>query len=226
MSDISVLRQLAERAAVVELARAGAAEATGSSENFERHVLEAADVLAQMFLVDAIGVPYVIEALKSHGPLVRPGDLLAATELASDAIARIADERPAVLHPDCSKWIDTAIVEFDSADRDRVAAAATLVMSVDGISMPGDLPLTDELRDLAGECTAADLRAGIRVRELHAKELADSSTRLAELLQTLEHPMLNRGLTLEEAVNELSGEDRVHAEELLASLPTILCVVR
>ena len=226
MAGPDVLRQLAERAVVAELAAAAAADAVDDHERFEDHVMEAGTVLAQLFAHDPPGVPHVLEAVLTHGPLVRRGDVLAAAHLATDVVAQVADERPAVLHPDCLAWIAEAVDEHDGADPDRVAAAATLSMTVDGITRPGDLPFPDELRTLAGQCTSADLRAGIRVRELHAFALAKSMATMVELLALVEPHMATSSRTLVESIDLLAGEDRVRAEELFACLPTVMQVTR
>ena len=226
MAGPDILRQLAERAVVVELAAAAAADAVDDHHRFEDHVMEAGTVLAQLFAYDPVGVPHVLEAVLTHGPLVRRGDVLAAAHLATDVVAQFTEEWPAVLHPDCSAWIAEALDEHVGADPDRVAAAATLSMTIDGITRPGDLPFPDELRTLAGQCTSADLRAGIRVRELHASALAKSMTTMADLLALVEPHMATSGRTLVESIDLLVGDDRIRAEELFASLPTVMQVSR
>lgn len=226
MAGPDVLRQLAERAVVVELAAAGAADAVADQERFEDHVMEAATVLAQLFAHDPVGVPHVLEAVLTHGPLVRRGDVLAASDLAADVVAQVTDERPAVLHPDCLAWIAEAVDEHDGADPDRVAAAATLRIAIDGITRPGDLPFPEELRALAGQCTFADLQAGIRVREMHACAIDLSRATMAELLALVEQHMATGDRTLVESIDMLAGDDRIRAEELFASLPTVMQVSR
>ena len=182
MAGPDALRQLAERAVVVELAAAAAADAVDDHHRFEGHVMEAGTVLAQLFAYDPLGVPHVLEAVLTHGPLVRRGDVLAAAALATDVVAQVTEEWPAVLHPDCSAWIAEAVDEHVGADPDRVAAAATLRIAIDGITRPGDLPFPEELRALAGQCTFADLQAGIRVREMHACAIDLSRATMADLL--------------------------------------------
>lgn len=226
MAGPDVLRQLVERAVVVELAAAGAADAVADHERFEDHVMEAATVLAQLFAHDPVGVPHVLEAVLTHGPLVRRGDVLAASDLAADVVAQVTDERPAVLHPDCLAWIAEAVDEHDGADPDRVAAAATLRIAIDGITRPGDLPFPEELRALAGQCTFADLQAGIRVREMHACAIDLSRATMAELLALVEQHMATGDRTLVESIDMLAGDDRIRAEELFASLPTVMQVSR
>ena len=81
MAGPDVLRQLAERAVVAELAAAAAADAVDDHERFEDHMMEAGTVLAQLFAHDPPGVPHVLEAVLTHGPLVRRGDVLAAAHL-------------------------------------------------------------------------------------------------------------------------------------------------
>ena len=226
MAGPDVIRQLAERAVVVELAAAAAADAVEDHHRFEDHVMEAGTVMAQLFAYDPLGVPHVLKAVLTHGPLVRRGDVLAAADLATDVVAQVTDERPAVLHPDCSAWIAEAVAEHFGADPDRVAAAATLRIAIDGITRPGDLPFPDELRTLAGQCTSADLRAGIRVREMHASALAKSRATMADLLALVEPHMATSGRTLVESIDLLVGDDRIRAEELFASLPTVMQVSR
>ena len=226
MAGPDVLRQLVERAVVVELAAAGAADAVADHERFEDHVMEAATVLAQLFAHDPVGVPHVLKAVLTHGPLVRRGDVLAAADLATDVVAQVTDERPAVLHPDCLAWIAEAVDEHDGADPDRVAAAATLRIAIDGITRPGDLPFPEELRALAGQCTFADLQAGIRVREMHACAIDLSRATMAELLALVEQHMATGDRTLVESIDMLAGDDRIRAEELFASLPTVMQVSR
>ena len=130
MAGPDVLRQLAERAVVAELAAAAAADAVDDHERFEDHMMEAGTVLAQLFAHDPPGVPHVLEAVLTHGPLVRRGDVLAAAHLATDVVAQVTEEWPAVLHPDCSAWIAEAVAEHFGADPDRVAAAATLRIAI------------------------------------------------------------------------------------------------
>ncbi|MCO5307205.1 MAG: hypothetical protein M9906_14850 [Microthrixaceae bacterium] len=152
--------------------------------------------------------------------------MLAAAHLATDVVAQVTEEWPAVLHPDCSAWIAEAVAEHFGADPDRVAAAATLRIAIDGITRPGDLPFPEELRALAGQCTFADLQAGIRVREMHACAIDLSRATMVELLALVEPHMATSGRTLVQSIDLLTGEDRVRAEELFASLPTVMQVTR
>ena len=99
-------------------------------------------------------------------------------------------------------------------------------MTIDGITRPGVLPFPEELRALAGQCTFADLEAGIRVREMHASALAKSRATMADLLALVEPNMATSGRTLVESIDLLAGEDRVRAEELFACLPTVMQVTR
>ena len=99
-------------------------------------------------------------------------------------------------------------------------------MTIDGITRPGDLPFPEELRALAGQCTFADLEAGIRVREMHASAIDLSRATMAELLALVEPHMATSGRTLVQSIDLLTGEDRVRAEELFASLPTVMQVTR
>ena len=97
-------------------------------------------------------------------------------------------------------------------------------VAIDGITRPGDLPFPEELRALAGQCTFADLQAGIRVREMHACAIDLSRATMADLLALVEPHMATGGRTLVESIDLLAGDDRTRAEELYASLPSVVTI--
>ncbi len=205
------------------LACAASASDDGEHDEYVGTIRDAARLLLGLYEHNPLALPVVLEALAGQSTVVRPADLAAACEWAADAAAKVTDELPAVLHPECSTWVALACSLHPGADPLRVTAAATLIMSIEGIRRPGDLPMTEELSNLAGACTYADLLAGIEVRHLHADALADRAGQLDELMGLVEVRMAD-GATLVEAVDQLHGPDRDRAEVLFASLPAVVNV--
>ena len=102
------------RDATVHLARllhaAALAEDEGDFEGFEARIRDAAEVLARLFEDLPHALPHIFEALALSSPVVRPGDLAAAADWASDAAAEVVGHHPAVLHPQCPVWISSDCV--------------------------------------------------------------------------------------------------------------------
>jgi hypothetical protein len=107
-----------------------------------------------------------------------------------------------------------------------VAAAVSLLPTERGFVRSGGLPLTDELRELSGACMIADLNACADVHLHHGDAMSQRAGVTAELLRILEGAGFAEGGTVGDAVDRLSGADRVRAEEVLAGLPALLNVGR
>lgn len=205
------------------LGAAGEHHANGNSDAHHDAIGTAAQVLANLYASTPTVLPSVLEALRLASPAVRPADLTAATAWATDAVSDATGERPAVLHPECPTWIAIACTNHPGSDPTRVTAALSVNLSRKGeVSRPDPLPLSDDLGELVNDCTAPDILAMADVMELHIDATRELVARTGELLALIEAAMTSEGMTVLEAVDTLTGPDRIRAEELVAAMPSLV----
>jgi hypothetical protein len=184
----------------------------------------AAQALGLLFEHEPHEVPPAVATLAALAPAVRPSDLHAAVGAVQAAYQSRTDDYAVVLHPDCLMWVNAAVDEY-GADAAAVIAWLCIEPTAGPVRRPGDLPVSDTLRSLVGAATWADLTAAQSVHTACVDALARSSDGTTELLELIEERLLD-DLTVEEAINDLTGPARIRAEELLAQMPSILTVHR
>lgn len=218
----------AELEDVLTLALEQAAEAAAEGDDARSvHLIETAGhALAAVYVNAPMWCPALVAELGDRSPRVRPGDLRAACAVAADDIDERTGDRPVLLHPDVITWV-VAAVKLHRADVDGLLAACCVIIEVlagsPTVVRPGGLPVSDELRELALGCRLEELQARIRVSELHLDAMRTDANAMRELAAML-RPSMTDGQTVEEALDNLHGSARTRAEELYASLPSVVTI--
>lgn len=202
--------------------RAGAASYERDSTTEVDLVKDAASGLLGLFTALPQEVPWTTAVLLNLSPRVLSAHVYAACHMASNVIDAEVEDVSALLEPRCLSWVHDAC-ERHSAQRWPVLAGLAVEYSASGITRPG-LPLDPHTRDMAGAARLPELEAMRDVTELHAGELEARSVRMTELLELMGPRFTEHGHTVRDAIEALSGAERVRAEELYATLPAIMCI--
>lgn len=198
-----------------------AAELWGDPGDDVAHIDAAARGISAVFRNAPHEVPYLVAAMASMSPKVRPGDLRAACAIAGHEYQLDTGCSSPLLAPNCHQWL-TEACERHGADPALVSAFLAFDLGPGGaLTRPDGYPVPAFLRRLAGECSAAEVLAALDVSE-QAVRYAESFVRDTEELLELVGPAMQSGSTLLDALDSLKGSDRVRAEELAAAMPTVL----
>lgn len=213
---------------VLTLALEQAAEAAAEGDHARSIDLieTAGHALAAVYVNAPMWCPDLVAELGDRSPRVRPGDLRAACAVATDDIDERTGDRPVLLHPDVVDWITEAVILHGADVHGLLAACCVNLEVVDGsptVVRPGDLPVSDELRELALRCRLEELQGRVRVSELHLDAMRTDASAMHELAAML-RPSMTDGQTVEEALDNLHGSARTRAEELYASLPSVVTI--
>ncbi|MCO5317207.1 MAG: hypothetical protein M9942_02105 [Microthrixaceae bacterium] len=204
------------------LEQAGAASFERDSVAELELVERAAGRLLRLFELAPEEVPTVTSVLGKLSPRVLGSELHAACSIAQDSLHSELGELSPLLEPRCLSWVNR-VCEDRAAEHWPVLAGLAVRYSESGITRPG-LPLGPITRDMASSARLPELEAMRDVAEMHTQELKARANRMTELLDLMGPRFTEERNTVRDAIEALSGPERVRAEELYATLPAIMCV--
>lgn len=207
---------------ITVLANAHASNSLGDANMHGRAIDLAARGIAAVFTHEPIRLPRMVSDLAARSPAVLRGDLDSAIQIvAADLLHRTGTVSP-VLHIDTQGWILETAAER-STDPEAVTAWCCVDVGDDLEPVrAGDLPISDQLRQVLDRSEYPAIRAALDVRRRYDAARAERA-HAADELHALLAPTrsFERRIPVGDAVAELHGPARVRAEEILAGLPSI-----
>ncbi|MFN7148953.1 MAG: hypothetical protein ACK4V6_05685 [Microthrixaceae bacterium] len=208
------------RSLTTALSVAAHANALGDTAQHLEAIDLAADALTAVWQREPHELPWTVEAIASNRPSVLASDLRSALRLLSARCEAIGHSSP-LTHIEAADWIRTAAHHHHGRLRNVAAWCAVTLDGHNRPIRPDGSPIDEPLQRLLDESSTGEIRASVEVSHQCINATAQRVQEVDELLE-LVRPHFNAGRTVLAAVEQLTGPQRIRAEELLADMPSLV----